>query len=310
MAVLFPETSFTQLVGCRVPIQQAGMGGVSTPELAAAVARAGGLGMLGGAGLSAAQVAEQLDAALGVAGEDGRIGVNFLVPFLDPAAFESAAELAPVVECFYGAPDEELVERGHHGGALVAWQVGSLDEARAAVDAGCDVLVVQGHEAGGHVRGTTPLLRLLDEVRDRVALPLVAAGGIGNGERAAAAFAGGADAVRIGTRLLATPEADVHPAYAAALVTAGADDTVITEAFSLAWPNAPHRVLRSCIAASGDDPSIRSPLPPTRDFAGRWEAAALYAGTSVDDVRRIEPAARIVGELVADLIRLHDREGP
>jgi NAD(P)H-dependent flavin oxidoreductase YrpB (nitropropane dioxygenase family) len=305
--VRFPETAFTKLVGCRIPIQQAGMGGVSTPELAAAVAGEGGLGMLGAAGLTAEQVADQIRTALGAAGEGGYVGVNFLVPFLDRAAFDAAAALAPVVECFYGAPEEELVDRGRAGGALVAWQVGSLDEARAAVDAGCDFLVVQGHEAGGHVRGTTPLLELLPAVRATTELPLVAAGGIGSGAQAAAALAVGADAVRIGTLLLPTPEADVHPDYARALVEATAEDTVVTETFSLAWPHAPHRVLRRCIDASDDDPATRSPLPPTRDVTGSVDAAALYAGTSVAGVRRVEPAAQVVQDLLEDITRILDR---
>jgi nitronate monooxygenase len=295
----FP-TRFTDLVGCRLPIQQAGMGGVSTPPLTAAVARAGGLGMLGASGLDAQMVIDGLAATTAAAGPDGRIGANFLVPFLDLGAFDAAVERAALVECFYGDPDQALATRAHEAGALVAWQVGSLDEARAARQAGCDIVVAQGIEAGGHVRGSSPLLTLIDSIRTEIDLPLVAAGGIGSGGAMAAAFRAGADAVRIGTRLLATFEADVHPAYVDALLRAEGTDTDVTEAFSMGWPNAPHRVLRSCIDASDADPRNRSPFPPTRAFTGNVEAAALYAGTSVSDIRSVQSAEDVVRQLAKD----------
>ncbi len=291
-------TAFTDLVGCRVPLQQAGMGGVTTPALAAAVARAGGLGMLAAAGLTPEQAADHVAAA--EAGSDGRLGVNFLMPFLDVATLEAVASVVAVIECFYGDPDAGVVERVHQGGALSAWQVGSVDEASAAVDAGCDLVVVQGHEAGGHVRGDRPLLALLPEVRAKVDVPLVAAGGIGNGEAMAVALGAGADAVRVGTRFVAADEADTHPAYLEALVAARGEDTIRTTAFGMGWPDAPHRVLRSSVDASDALPASRSPLPPTRDFAEDVAAAALYAGTSVSDVTGNASAAEIVEELLRE----------
>lgn len=290
--------AFTELVRCRLPLQQAGMGAVSTPELAWAVAREGGLGMIGGAGLSAERVVADVTAA---AAGGGRVGVNFLVPFLDLDALDAAARVATVVECFYGDPDAAVVDRVHRGGALAAWQVGSVGESTAAVAAGCDFVVAQGCEAGGHVRGRTPLLPLVAEVCAATTVPVVAAGGIGSPDAIAAALRAGADAVRIGTRLVATQEADVHPAYADALVRATADETVLTEAFSMGWPHAPHRVLRSCVDASDADPSTRSPLPPTREFGGPVDSAALYAGESVSEVRAIEPAGTVIRELAAGL---------
>lgn len=302
-----PPTPFTALVGCRLPLQQAGMGGVTTPALAAAVAREGGLGMIAAAGLTAEAVETQTRAALDAAGTEGRVGVNFLVPFLDERALEAASSVTTFVECFFGIPDPSIVRRIHDGGALAAWQVGSLEEARAAADAGCDVLVVQGREAGGHVRGTMPLLPLLEQVRGGIDLPLVAAGGIGSGEAVATALLAGADAVRIGTRFVATSEADVQPAYADALIAARAQDTILTEAFSMGWPDAPHRVLRRCVDATTLAPELRSPAPPTRSFTGDVASAALYAGESVGDVTAIVPAATVVQELVRDAAALRAR---
>lgn len=241
------STRFTRLIGCRLPVQLAAMGGVSTPALAGAVAGCGGLGMLAAAGLSADDLDTALSVARATAGPSGRIGVGFLMPFLDRDAWALAASGSDLVEGFYGEIDPALIGDVHAGGALAAWQVGSIREAQAALDAGCDVIVVQGVEAGGHVRGGQPLDELLGAIRAVTTIPLVAAGGIGTGARATELLDAGADAVRIGTRFLATDEADVHPNYARALIAATADDTVVTETFALAWPNAPHRVLRSSV---------------------------------------------------------------
>jgi hypothetical protein len=97
------------------------------------------------------------------------IGVNFLVPFLeDRAVVEVAAARVPLVDFFWGDPDPALVSLVHDGGALAAWQVGSVEEACAAADAGCDLVVAQGVEAGGHVRGRLGLLALLELVLEAV----------------------------------------------------------------------------------------------------------------------------------------------
>src|SRR5512140_802701 len=145
------DTPFTRLVGCRAPIQLAAMPGIASPALAAAVAEAGGLGMIGAAGLPAAVLAASL-ADLGQRTR-GVFGVNFLMPFLDRDVVPLAASAARIVEFFYGEPDPALVDVVHAGGALASWQVGSCEEAVAAASAGCDLVVAQGTEAGGHVRG-------------------------------------------------------------------------------------------------------------------------------------------------------------
>jgi nitronate monooxygenase len=287
------------------------MGGVATRDLAAAVASAGGLGMLGGVRLSAPVLVQTLDELARQTG--GTFGVNFLMPFLDRACVEVAARKAKVVEFFFGEPDAELVQTVHDGGALACWQVGSVEEARAAAGAGCDFVVVQGVEAGGHVRGRTGLLSLLPEVIEAVSVPVVAAGGIGTAQAMAAALAMGADGVRVGTRFVAAEESAAHPFYKEALVRAGAGDTVLTEAFSANWPGAPHRVLRACVEAAQsftdeftgelDLGGQKMPLPrlatpcPTRTTTGHFAAMALYAGETVGAVHAIEPAAVIVREL-------------
>lgn len=321
-------TQFTALVGCTVPIQMAGMGGLRNPALVTAVSKAGGLGMLGAAGLDAATLAAVLDRLAGVT--ERPVGVNFLMPFLDRDAVLVAAGRARLVEFFYADPDRELVDLVHAGGALAGWQVGSRREAIAAAEAGCDLIIAQGIEAGGHVRGRIGLLALLGEVLDSVAVPVVAAGGIGTGRAMAAALAAGAAGVRVGTRFVAAQEAETHPAYVAALVAAEAEDTVYTEAFSVGWPDAPHRVLRSCVAAAEAFPDEvvgetapnetgeRTPVArfasghPMAGTRGAVEAMSLWAGESVGGVKAVQPAAAIVRELADDaerLLRRWDKTG-
>jgi NAD(P)H-dependent flavin oxidoreductase YrpB (nitropropane dioxygenase family) len=242
------------------------------------------------------------------------VGVNFLMPFLDADCLAIAARRARVVEFFYGDPDAALIERAHAGGALAGWQIGSLAEALAAERAGCDYLVAQGSEAGGHVRGVTGLLPLLSGVLDAVRVPVVAAGGIATARSLAAALACGAGAARMGTRFVAATESGAHPAYVQALLAASAADTCLTEAFSVMWPGAPHRVLRSAIEAAErlSDEVVGElhhagqviPIPrlsvivPTAATTGRIDAMALYAGESVEHVTSIRPAAEIIAELV------------
>jgi len=112
----------------------------------------------------------------------------------------AAAARVRIVDFYWADPDPALVEVAHRGGALACWQVGSLEEALAAADAGCDVVAVQGTEAGGHIRGRSPLRPLLDAVLNRVDLPVLAAGGIGDAGAFAAVLAAGADGARAGTR--------------------------------------------------------------------------------------------------------------
>src|SRR5436190_18922002 len=241
-------TAFTELVGSRLPLQLAPMGGgVGTPELALAVCRAGGLGMV------SSTYFQPLEDQLRFLGQEAAApyGVGFFAFALPrrTAELELAASRARVVDVFWGEPDPAAVARIHAGGALALWQVGSYDEAAAAADAGCDVVVAQGVEAGGHVRGTTPLLALLDEVLSRIEVPVVAAGGISSAARVREVLAAGAAGVRVGTRLLATTESAAHPDYVAALLAAGGDDTELTTAFEVGWPDAPHRVIRGALTA-------------------------------------------------------------
>jgi nitronate monooxygenase len=320
------STPFTELLGARLPLQQAPMGGVTTPELVAAVAEAGAVGMVPAQMLPADALAGLLDGLAGRTG--GVVGVTFLLPFgADPAGVEVAAARSRLVDFFYGDPDPSLVARVHDGGALASWQAGSVAEARAAADAGCDLVAVQGMEGGGRIRGRVALLPLLAEVLDAVEVPVVAGGGIASARGLAACLAAGAAAVRVGTRLLATEEAGAHPAYVAALLEAGAEDAVLTDAFSVMWPPGPepHRTLRSALeAAEAFDGEIVGetrmganalPVPrfgvpcPNRDTTGEIAAMVHYAGQSVGATDRVLPAAQVVTELARGAEELLRRWG-
>jgi nitronate monooxygenase len=303
-------TAFTDLVSCRLPIQLASLGGpIGTPALAAAVSEAGGLGMIPNPP-SPAEVERRMESARALTAHP--IGIGFLMPFVAGDAVEAAGASADVVEFFYGDPDPDLVRVAAAQGAVVGWQTGSAVEALAAVKAGCDFVVAQGIEAGGHVRGTQRLEDVLNETLAAVDVPVVAAGGVGTAERFDELLAAGAAAVRVGTRFVGAEEADAHRLYVELLVAASREDTVLTEKFATNWPNAPHRVLRSAVAAaeqldrpvagmSGDDEIPRfGPLPPTSRVRGQVAAMALYAGESVDGLTRIQPASEIVAELTGD----------
>jgi nitronate monooxygenase len=313
------ETPFTKLVGCRAPIQLAVMGGgTGTPELAAAVSQAGGLGML--SSTFPLPVDDQLSWAL--AHTDQPVGVGFFAFDLPSRTeeLELAACRARVVDVFWGDPDAGVVARIHGGGALAFWQVGSLEEAMAAVGAGCDAVIAQGVEAGGHVRGTTPLATLLGQVVPAVEVPVVAAGGIASGAALAEVLNAGAAAARVGTRFLATVESGAHPEYVAALLAAKGDDTVYTTSFDQGWPDAPHRVLRIAVdrAAAGADHVIGraeyadqtwevvrwSAQPPTAFITGDVSGMAMYAGCGVGDIADVPAAAMLVERMTAEAVPL------
>jgi nitronate monooxygenase len=309
------STRFTELVGCDVPIQQAPMGMIAPPLLALAVARAGGVGSVSAPiGVEPQELAAQLDRWVDPSA--GALAVNFITEQVDPAAVAVAGARVRMVEFFWNTPHAKLVDAAHEGGALVNWQVGTLPEAVLAAEAGVDVVTVQGREAGGHPRGDSPLLPLLTAALRAVDVPVLAAGGIAEPRALAAVLAAGAAGARIGTRFIAASESGAHPEYVLQLLAAGPESTEITDGFAecpmcATLPRA--RVLRSAIAAvdavhdeavgtvatgAGEEPlPPRAGLPPHKDVSGQIQAMALYAGSGVEHVTAVRPAAEIVQEL-------------
>jgi len=220
-------------------------GGISRHELAAAVSEAGGLGTIAVNG--AGSIRRELAAARALTGRP--LAVNVLLPFARRDWLEAAAE-ADVVVTFWGRP------RRRTGGVWLH-QCGSVGEARQAHAAGADGVVVQGVEAGGHVRGTTPALQLLEEAQRALPpeYPVLLAGGIAERADVRAALDAGATAAVAGTRFLLTEESRAHALYKERLLRA--EETILTDLFGAAWP-APHRVVPN--AATGHFLRRRSSL--------------------------------------------------
>jgi nitronate monooxygenase len=309
------ETDFTRLVGCTVPIQLAGMGAIVSPELAAAVSEAGALGQISFVQTDPAVARQRLDRIEQLTSKP--YGVNLVLPYVDPTILVMAARRARVIDFFWGDPDPDLVEQVHTAGALAGWQVGSVREAISAEKVGCDFISAQGIEAGGHLRGQLSLLPLLEGVLDAVSVPVLAAGGIGTARGIAAVLQAGAAGVRMGTRFIAAEESNAHPEYVQVLIAARAEDTALTTRFEVDCPMCPatHRVVRSALVLAEDLPDrpigeievsgSHYPIqrffgfPPTRQMTGRIAAMACYAGQSVAAIHGVQPAGKIVAELVS-----------
>ena len=301
---------------------QAPIGPATTAELVTAVSDVGALGTLAASWTDPQALRQQLQLIRSSVGR--RFCVNLVLDFdqeerLDVVLGEGAGFVS-----FSWGVDRDLIERAKRAGVVVLVQVGDVPAAREAADAGADILIAQGVEAGGHVQGTTRLTELLRELRPVLDLPIIAAGGIADGASALAAVNAGANGVACGTAFLASTEANVHPDYLERLLSATAADTVLTTAFDIGWPDAPHRVLRNqtlamwesagnpaagsrpgegdVIATRAGRPVVRySDAQPTTDTEGEIGSMALYAGTSVDSLRGGVSAAEIVRGIAADI---------
>src|SRR5215210_217901 len=310
-------------IGVRLPVVQAGMGGgVAGHELAAAVSEEGGLGTIGI--LEPDRLRGEIETARRLT--QAPLAVNLLLPLARPAHFD-AAEAADVLVTFWGRPRRRTSKVWIH-------QVGSADEALAALAAGADAVIAQGVEAGGHVRGTEPALELLARVRAAVGdYPVLSAGAIASSADAAERLDAGAEAVVSGTRFLMSEESGAHPDYKSRLI--GADETVLTELFGVGWP-APHRVVPNAATerwlrgdprgpgwvralhkltgvgasrvpmavqlrlAASQRPSrpFFGPAPATADGpASLVDAGPLYAGECIARIDDVRPARELIRDL-------------
>lgn len=215
------RTPLCELLGIRVPLIQAGMSIYTSPELAAAVSTTGALGSLGAWRRPADQLRTDLTELRSAT--DRPFAVNHVVPDLDPAAFEITLDAPPALVSFALDDAGELMQRVHDVGSLVMQQVTTVAQAEAAAESGADVIIAQGHEAGGY-GGTVTTLTLVPQVVDAVApIPVVAAGGIADGRGLAAALMLGAAGANLGTRFLASREAPIGDDWKRAIVDAGSD---------------------------------------------------------------------------------------
>jgi nitronate monooxygenase len=316
------QTALCNVLGIELPIIQAAMAGAVGPALAAAVSNAGGLGMLVPWRADLPTVRQQIRATRALTSKPFGVNLNLEFPQEDRLAV-ALDEGVRIISFFWRDP-ARLVPRAKAANAIVLHTVGSAADARRAVDCGVDIIVAQGWEAGGHVRGTVATMPLIPAVVDAVSpVPVVAAGGIADGRGLAAALALGAAGAWIGTRLLASHEATIHPRYRELLLKASETDTVfVEELFDVTWPNAPHRVLRNKTVdaweAAGHPPPGNRPgegeviatsesagpivryrsLTPRPDTEGDIDAMSLWAGQSVGLVARLQSAGDIIRQIM------------
>jgi enoyl-[acyl-carrier protein] reductase II len=333
------QTRFTRAYGLSTPIAQAGMAFVGmTPACAIAVSNAGALGSLGVGLMPAPQLASTILATR--AGTAAPFNVNFITIFTDQSHIDAVCAARVAVASFHwGHPARAWIDQLHAAGVRVFEQVGSVDDARRAVDDGVDVVVAQGQEAGGHNYSTLPTFALVPLVVDAVAPALVlAAGGIADGRGLAAALMLGADGAWVGTRFVATTESEAHDGYKSRLLAARGTDTVRTGMFGPEYPRFnPARVLRNRVVREWQDradevPTDTSALPvightdlggqriemhrfsylvPMRDLTtGDLEEMALLAGQGVGLVNAVVPAATVVAEMTAQAVAALARYRP
>ncbi|MFT5210107.1 MAG: NAD(P)H-dependent flavin oxidoreductase YrpB (nitropropane dioxygenase family) [Flavobacterium sp.] len=315
------KTIGCELLGIEIPIIQAPMGGAAGPKLAAAVSNAGGLGTLPLWTYDIETTRSQIRATKAITSKP--FAVNLNMDFPQEERLDLCLDEGVPIISFFWKDSSKLVTRAKSAGAIVLHSVATADEARRAVDSGVDILIAQGWEAGGHVRGQVASMPLIPTIVDVAgSIPVIAAGGISDGRGLAASLCLGASGAWIGTRFLASEEVDIHPEYRKHLLKANENDTVhLDNLFDVGWRNAPHRVLRNSTvknwedsgkARSGERPgegdiighvSGTSDLvrymshTPRRATTGDIEAMSMWAGQGVAMVQKIQPAAEIVQEI-------------
>ena len=220
------QTEITELLGIQYPIIQGGMAWVAEHHLAAAVSEAGGLGLIGAANAPAEWVREQIRAAKNLTEQPFGVNIMLMSPYADEVAQVVAEEGVKVVTTGAGSP-EKYMERWKQSGIRVIPVVASVALAKRMERCGADAVVAEGCESGGHV-GESTTMALVPQVVDAVQIPVIAAGGIADGRGIAAAFMLGAKAVQMGTRFIATREAQVHESYKNQVLRAKDIDTRVT----------------------------------------------------------------------------------
>lgn len=322
MSAIDLTTRLTESFGIEQPIVLAPMALVSGGRLAAAVTQAGGLGLIGGGYADA----EWLRTQVGLA-DGARVGYGFITWSLarNPGALDIALEQRPAAVMLSFGELQPFADRIHAAGVPLLAQVQTLDQAGRALDAGAEVIVAQGGEAGGHGMSVRSTFTLVPEVVDFVAdrspdTLVVAAGGVSDGRGLAAALALGADGAVVGTRFWATPEALVSPRAQQRAVAAGGDDTLRTRVYDLVrrleWPTGYNaRALSNAFLDTwhGNEAELSAQLPAAIDAyekavaAEDFDTAAILIGEGVGRIREVRPAADIVSEMVGEAAHILNR---
>ncbi len=317
------KTSLCRLLNIDLPLIQAPIGGASCPALAAAVSNAGALGMIAASWRSPKTIRRMADEIRALTTKP--FGMNLVLQWPQHERLDAMLDAGVRVVSFFWGDPSPYIAKVHAAGGVVLHTVASAAEARRAVAAEADAIIAQGWEAGGHVWGEVSTISLVPRVLDAVSpVPVVAAGGIADGRGIAAALVLGAAGAWVGTRFVASEEANAHAIYKQKIIDAVETDTAYLTLFDVGWENAPHRALRNStielweaagrpakgnrpgegeVIASGPEgqPLVRyGGAAPTARVSGSVEALALYAGQGVGLVRRVQPAREIVEELMRE----------
>jgi NAD(P)H-dependent flavin oxidoreductase YrpB (nitropropane dioxygenase family) len=293
------------LCGIEVPVYQAGLGGVAGPDLAAAVSQAGALGHLGCIRRSAEDVLLWIRETRKIA--DRPFGVNLVLPGGGPDGFEAqlsvVLEERPKVLSLFWGDFSQVIPRAKAVGIVTMVQVGAVAEARKAAEDGADIVIAQGIEAGGHVRGKIGLMALLPAVIEAVApVPVLAAGGIADAVVVETALHMGAAGAWVGTRFVASHESLAHDIYKQRLVEAGSADTYHGHFYSVGWRlGTPYRAIRS--KESWNPYHLIAGGARKFDAEKYARSFSVYAGQGVGKIREILSA----GEIVQRLLRRDQR---
>ena len=326
-------TPFSRSLAIAHPFVCAGMAFVcEKPALAIAVAKAGGVGCLAGSLLSPSTLSSRVQVVKEAT--DGPFHINLLTPFLHVDQVSVCIEhKAPAVSFHWGLPAASIISRLIDADIEVWAQVGNVVDAMTAKALGVSCIVAQGSEAGGHNYGSLPLTTLLPLVRDAIGEDtlLLGAGGIVDGRTAAAAFVAGADGIWVGTRLIATHEANAHEDYKHRLVAASSEQTVLTSVYGPEAPTFnPMRVLRNATVDEWQHrvqelPHDRSDMAtigttvfaeqhrevkpfdsfsPVPQTTGDFEQMPMMSGQGVGQINDIVPAGVVVKRMINGAARV------
>ncbi len=321
------KNKLRDILNIEIPIISAPMGGATGPTMAAAVSEAGGFGTIPLWGGSTEQVRKGIQQVRALTDRNFAVNLNMDFPHEEKLQACIEEELF-AVSLFWGVKPG-IIESAKKGGLVVLSTVGNAREAKLAADAGADIIVAQGWEAGGHVWGQVATMALVPAVVDTVSVPVVAAGGIADGRGMAAALMLGASGVWVGTRFLASNEANIHPDYRQLIQEASEDHTGwYQELYDGFWPDAPHRSLENSTSErwraaesprSGsrpDEDAVVGYKPdgeavmryqsytPQTGTTGDIAAMSLWCGQGVAQVQETMAAAEIVEEIYRDARRI------
>ena len=304
------RTDICDRLGIEHPIVLAGMGGVSMHRLVAAVSNAGGLGVIGAATLDARGLREEIRKTRELT--DKPFAVDLLAPIPDMIRPQMQVVFDEGIKIFVAglAVPQEFIAEMHERGMVVIVMIGKVRHAQKSEQAGADIVAAQGTEAGGHT-GEIGGLALVPQVVDAVKIPVLAAGGIADGRGLVAALALGAQGVVVGTRFIATPEAQAAPAYREAIVRSGEADTLRTRCYT----GKPARTIRNAYNEAWERKADQiQPFPAQVGYSvqqgvmdymgiGRGadaERSFMPAGQGMGMIGAITPAAQVLNDIVRE----------